>query len=70
VSIYRGDDLEEELKLSEAKVNPKLPAELFKPDAPVVPTPTPTPTTTPGPVPATTPKPKPSPTTKKKGGGT
>ena len=68
VSIYRGDDLEQELKIAEAKINPKLAADLFKPDAPIAATPTPaptatpkaTPTATPAPTPTATPTPKPA----------
>lgn len=59
VRIWHGDDLEQDFKISEAKLNHKLAADLFKPDAPATPTPTPPPT--PKPKPASTPKPKPHP---------
>src|SRR5579859_974641 len=32
---YHGNDIEQELRLDEAKINPKLPASLFKPEEPV-----------------------------------
>ena len=62
VSVFHGDELEQELKIAEAKVNPKLPADLFKPDVPVVATPTPKPTPTPTPSPTATPVATPKPT--------
>ena len=43
LTILMGDDISETLKIEETKVNPKLGADLFKPDTPVLP-PTPTPT--------------------------
>ncbi|HVO31822.1 MAG TPA: hypothetical protein VMV18_13840, partial [bacterium] len=85
VSVWHGDDLEQDFKITEAKINPKLAADLFKPDSPVAATPTPSPSATPkpsptpsaapSPTPKPTPKPKASPTPKpkgkgKKGGGT
>lgn len=70
VSVWHGDDLEQDFKITEAKINPKLAADLFKPDTPVIATPTPTPSATPKPTPtaapAATPKPKPKPTPKPK----
>lgn len=62
VTILRGDDIVEALKVEETKLNPKLGSDLFKPDAPVVATPTPAPSPTPK---ATaTPKPTAKPTPK------
>jgi len=62
VTILRGDDIVEALKVEETKLNPKLGADLFKPDAPVIATPTPAPSTTPAP--AATPKATPKATSK------
>lgn len=49
VSILRGDEVVETLKVEQTKVNPKLGADLFKPEAPVLATPTPKPKATPKP---------------------
>lgn len=68
ISWLKGADVEQELKIDTAKVNPKLGADLFKPEAPVLatPPPTPAPTAKPGatPKPAATAKPAATPTPK------
>ena len=56
ITWMKGSDVEQELKIDTAKVNPKLGADLFKPDAPVLAVPVPVPTATPKPKPAATPK--------------
>ena len=71
VTILRGEDIVELLKVEETRLNPKLAADLFKPESPVIATPTPAPspepggTTAPGatatPKPAGKPTPKPTP---------
>lgn len=63
ISWLRGNDLEQELKIDAAKVNPKLGADLFKPDAPVLAAPAapPAPTAKPGATPKPTAKPVPKP---------
>lgn len=59
VSVLRGEDVIESLKVEETKLNAKLSAELFKPDVPLPTTPTPAPS--PAATPKTTPKPKSTP---------
>lgn len=63
VTVLRGDDIVESLKVEETKFNPKLAADLFNPEAPLPATPTPAPspaaTATPKATPKSTPKPKP-----------
>ncbi len=54
ITWMKGADVEQELKIDTAKVNPKLGADLFKPDAPVLAVPVPKPT--PSPKPSATPK--------------
>jgi outer membrane lipoprotein-sorting protein len=56
VTWYRGSDLEQELKIDDVKLNPKLTPDLFNPDVPIPP-----PTPTPAPKPTATPKPTPKP---------
>lgn len=63
VTIFRGEDIVEMLKVDETKLNPKVGADQFKPESPVIATPTPAPSATPGP--SATPKPTPKPTPKK-----
>ena len=52
IDWYKGNDLDQQLKIDEAKINPKMAANLFNPDVPVVPA-----TPTPAPKPSPTPKP-------------
>lgn len=59
LTILKGNDVQETLKLEETRTNPKLPANLFKPDAPLVATPAPA--ASPAVTPKPTPKPKPKP---------
>lgn len=61
VSVLRGEDLVESLKVEESKLNPKIAADLLKPDAPLPATPTPAPSPAPSPAASPTPKPKPTP---------
>lgn len=61
VTVLRGDDVVESLKVEEARLKPKLEADLFKPEAPLPATPTPAPSPAASATPKTTPKPKPKP---------
>ena len=53
IDWYKGSDLDQQLKIDEAKINPKMSASLFNPDVPVLP-----PTPTPAPKASPTPKPR------------